>query len=99
MDDRQKYRKVYRTDNADLATYLMYNDIEFLGCEIAIDGITKKPKAIMMFNDAKETSRDLERMFYTSKEKRFRDMNKRMLKEIHKAVNRFKEQIFEQDDD
>ena len=86
MEDRLKHPKVYRTDNADLATYLIYNEIEFLGCDIDINPVTKKPVAVMMFNDRKEQARDLERMYYTSKEKRFRDLNKYILKEIHKAV-------------
>ena len=97
MDDRLKHRNVYRTDNADLATYLMYQEIEFLGCEIDINPVTKKPVAIMMFNDAKDNARDIERLYYTSKEKRFRDLNKYMLKEIHKAVKKFNQQILGDD--
>jgi len=95
MEDREKQRTIYRTDNTDLATYLIYNDIKFLGCDIDINSITKKPVAIMMFDDVKEIARDLERAYYTSNEKRFRDLNKYMLKEIHKAVKRFNRQILE----
>ena len=90
--------KVYETDNADLASFLMFQGIEFLGCRIDRHKITRKPVAVMQFDDTKEVARDLERTWYSSPEKRYRDVNKYMLREIHKAVKDFSRAIINGDD-
>lgn len=90
--------KLYETDNADLATFMLYQGIQFLGCRIDRNRVTSKPVAIMQFNDLKENARDLERMYYASQEKRFRDLNKYMLKEIHKALRDFSKAILGDED-
>lgn len=85
--------KVYETDNADLASYLMYQGLKMTGCRIDRHPITRKPIAIMQFDDEKEVARDLERSWYGSPEKQYRDVNKYMLRKIHQEVKHFSKEI------
>ena len=88
----------FETDNLDLAAFLMLHDVEFVGCEVKIDVKKRKPKAIMKFKDSKQNARDLERLFITSGEKRYRDLTKYLLKQVHKAVRDFSNEILESEE-
>lgn len=81
--------KVFETSNLDLGAYLMLEGVRYLGCRIEIESQKRKPLAVMQFHDEKLNARDLERVFMTSTEKRYRDLTKYLLKEVHKEIKRF----------
>jgi len=77
---------IFETTDLDLGAFLMLHGLEFKGSRVELTGTQQKPKAIMQFNDAKQNARDLERVFMTSSEKRFRDLNKYLLREAHRSI-------------
>ena len=78
--------RVFETSNLDLGAYLMLQGVKYLGCKLGQDEAKRKPLAIMRFLDEKQNARDLERLFMTSSEKRYRDLTKYLLKEVHKSI-------------
>ena len=80
--------KIFETSNVDLGAYLMLEGVKLIGCKIDFDSMKRKPMAIMQFLDEKMNARDLERLFMTSSEKRYRDLTKYLLKEVHKEIRK-----------
>lgn len=76
--------KLFKTSDLDLGAYLMLKGLPFIGCNI--ESSKGKPRAIMKFVDEKQKARDLERLFMTSEEKKYRDVLKYLLKEVHQSV-------------
>lgn len=74
---------IYETSNVDLATYLVFEGIKLLEC-------AKKPGqsniVVMRFLDDKGQCLDLERVYLNSEYKKFRDVNKWLLKKIHTTL-------------
>lgn len=87
---------VFETDNLDLGAYLMQQGIRYLGCRIDYDSSRKRPKATMKFLDDRKNARDLERCFMTSPEKRYRDLTKYLLKEVHREVRNYQDLVAKQ---
>lgn len=89
MDDLKKQPKkahnVFETTDLDLGAFLMLHGLVFAGI-IGLEGNRPKPKVVMQFLDEKQNARDLERVYMTSSEKRFRDLNKYLLREAHQAL-------------
>lgn len=81
--------KIFETSDLDFGAFLMLEGIQYLGCRVDYDSMKRKPLALMKFADEKLNVRDLERIFMTSREKRYRDLTKYLLKEVHKAVKSF----------
>jgi hypothetical protein len=75
---------IYETHDCDLAAYLMFSGLKFIECELENQGV--KPRVKLRFFDEKEIARDLERTFMSSEVKRFRDMQKYLLKQIHMTM-------------
>lgn len=94
-----KEARVFETANLDLAAFLMLQGLEYMDCRVSFDEKQKKPKAVMRFKDLKQNARDLERIFINSNEKRYRDLTKYLLKEVHRAVNKFSEEIIKEQDE
>lgn len=76
--------RIYETKNVDLAAFLMFEGIKFLECRI--DRGTGKDLVVMRFLDDKTSCLDLERVFMTSDFKRYRDLTKYLLKEVHSKL-------------
>ena len=73
---------IYETQNVDLATFLVFQNIKFLDCVLDPD----KNVVILRFLDEKRNCLDLERVFINSDLKRFRDINKWVLKKVHETM-------------
>lgn len=99
MEENVRPNKVYSTDNLDLAAFLMLHDVPFLGCRVIIDRRKDKPKATMDFDNSKQNILDLERIFVTSTEKRYRDLTKYLLKEVHRSVRSYTNDILKPRED
>lgn len=87
---------IFETDNLDLGAYLMQQGIRYMGCKIEYDASRRRPKATMKFLDDRQNARDLERCFMTSPEKRYRDLTKYLLKEVHREVRHFQDLVAKQ---
>lgn len=87
--------RVFETSDLDLAAFLMLHELKLLGTRIEIDPQRHKPKAVMRFSDDKQNARDLERLFQTSSEKRYRDCMRYLLKEAHTAVREYANKALE----
>lgn len=72
---------IFETTNVDLAAFLMFEGIKFIECDRA--GSVGKDIVVLRFLDEKENCRDLERVFMGSDMKRYRDLVKYLLKEVH----------------
>ena len=73
--------KVFETSNTDFASFLILNKIQFLGLRLQD---VNNPVVLLQFEDAKQNCSDLEHVFLSSEFKQFRDINKSLLKAIHK---------------
>jgi len=71
---------IFETFDVDLASYLLMEDIELLGFELA-DPV--KGKVIIRFKDPNGKCLDLERIFVNSDYKKYRNLNKYLLRQIH----------------
>jgi hypothetical protein len=91
-------KTIFETSDLDLAAYLMLHELKLIGARIEIDPKQRRPKAIMQFADEKHTARDLERLFQTSSEKRYRDCMKYLLKEAHTAVREYANKALEDEE-
>lgn len=76
-----KESRIYETKNVDLAAFLMFEGIKFLECQV--ERGSGKDLVVMRFLDDKTNCLDLERIFMTSDFKRYRDITKYLLKEVH----------------
>jgi hypothetical protein len=86
---REREINIFETTNLDLGAFLMLEDIQYLGCRVSAEEKSGDPVAILRFLDEKQNCRDLERVFMTSREKHYRDLNKFLLKDIHRAIREF----------
>lgn len=82
--EQVKEVRIYETRNVDLAAFLMFEGIKFLECRVE-RGISKE-LVIMRFLDERTNCLDLERVFMTSDFKRYRDLTKYLLKEVHSKL-------------
>jgi hypothetical protein len=89
--------KIFETADVDLGSFLCIHDVPYVDCRVEADPKTGRARAILRFLDDKQNARDLERMFITSEMKKFRDVNKFLLKEVHRACDLIKKQIVEGD--
>ena len=76
----QDSSKLYSTADADLASFLLLEGVKFKNCEIHPSSDTV---VLLNFFDDKQNCRDLERVYLNSDFKKFRDLNKYVLKQIH----------------
>lgn len=73
---------IFETTNADLASFLILEDIKLL--ELSVKG-----KIIhFRFLDDKNQCLDLERVFLSSPFKKYRDVNKWLLKRVHEELRK-----------
>ena len=74
---------VFETQSVDFATFLMLEGIKFLGCRRhPIDSHV----VVLLFEDNLGKCSDLERVFFNSDFKKYRDLNKWLLGKIHAAL-------------
>lgn len=76
----------FKTCDLDLAAYLILHDLKYIGLEVAEDEHNGKNKAFFIFEDPKQIARDLNRVFVTSSEKRYREFFKFLLREVHNKI-------------
>jgi hypothetical protein len=75
--------KTFETQNVDLASFLLLEDVKFLGCSRS----AANPNVVVLqFSDDKQNCLDLERVFLNSEFKKYRDINKWLLGKIHAAL-------------
>jgi hypothetical protein len=76
-------QKLYKTKNTDLAAFLLLEGIE-------LETLEKNSQAptdiVLVFRDPKSKCLDLERIFISSREKKFRDLHRYLLKQVHAKV-------------
>lgn len=72
---------IYETSNVDLAAFLMFEGIKYIECR-AEKGMGRDI-VVMRFLDDKQNCLDLERVFMGSDFKKYRDLTKYLLKEVH----------------
>lgn len=72
---------IFETTSVDLAAFLMFEGIKYL--ESRIEKTLGKEIVVMRFLDDRQNARDLERVFMNSDLKRYRDIVKYLLKEVH----------------
>lgn len=75
---------IFETTNVDLAAFLMYEGIKYV--EARVDRSSSKDLVVLRFLDEKQNCLDLERVFMSSNFKRYRDIVKYLLKEVHKKL-------------
>lgn len=73
----------FETQNVDLATFLVYEGIKFLGCRKS-DPTSRV--VVFQFLDERQNCLDLERVFLSSDFKKFRDINKWLLAKVHETL-------------
>jgi len=78
--------KIFETDSVDLAAYLTMNDLRYLGYTTDLDSLNERYKGVLRFEDPRGIAKDLERAFLNSDYKKYRDLNKYFLREVHKAT-------------
>lgn len=77
---------IFETTNVDLAAYLMFEGIKYL--ESRVERGPGRDLVVMRFLDDKQNCLDLERVFMGSDYKRYRDLVKYLLKEVHNTMRR-----------
>lgn len=75
---------IFETTNVDLAAFLMFEGIKYLECDRAQN--IGKDIVVLRFLDEKQNCLDLERTFMNSNMKRYRDLTKYLLKEVHSKL-------------
>lgn len=76
--------RVFETKNVDLAAFLMFEGIKFLECRV--DRGSGKELVVMRFLDDRQNCLDLEQVFMRSDFKKYRDLTKFLLKEVHNKL-------------
>ena len=74
---------IFETQNVDLATFLIMEDIKLLECKRSD---SNRRIVIFRFVDDKQNCIDLERVFLNSDFKKFRDINKYLLSKVHQIL-------------
>ncbi len=70
-------QKLYKTNNTDLAAFLLLEGIELSHLEKEANSVN------IFFKDTKSNCSDLERVFIFSREKKYRELHKILLKQVH----------------
>jgi len=76
---------VFTTSNVDLAAFLLYSEEDFVSCDIHPD---RESVVVMSFNDPHGKCVDLERVFIHSEFKKYRELHKWLLGQIHNRLKR-----------
>lgn len=74
---------IFETTNADFGTFLVLEGIKLLECKM---NDSSKKVVVMRFLDESQNCLDLERVYLNSECKKYRDINKWLLKKIHKII-------------
>lgn len=74
---------IYETTNVDLGSFLILEGIKLLECQKKDQG---SKVVVMRFLDEAQNCMDLERVYLNSEYKKFRDINKYLLKKIHNTL-------------
>lgn len=75
---------IFETTNVDLAAFLMFEGIKYL--EAKNSKSMGKDLVVLRFLDEKQNCLDLERVFMSSDFKKYRDLTKYLLKEVHSKL-------------
>lgn len=76
---------IFETTNVDLAAFLMFEGIKYLECDRTTT-YSGKEVVILRFLDERKNCLDLERVFLGSEFKKYRDLTKYLLKEVHSKL-------------
>lgn len=74
---------VFETQNVDVATYLMLEEIKLIEC---CRSVHNPNVVVFRFNNEKKNCLDLERSYLSSVYKKFRDINKYLLSKVHETL-------------
>ena len=75
--------RIFSTTNVDLGSFLILEGIKMLECQMK-DSVKKI--VVLRFLDEAASCLDLERVYLNSEYKKFRDINKYLLKKVHEAI-------------
>jgi hypothetical protein len=75
--------KIFETRDVDLATFLVLEGVKLIECR---KSDTRNKIVVMRFLDESQNCLDLERVYLNSDYKKFRDINKYLLKKIHETL-------------
>ena len=75
--------RIYETTNVDLGSFLILEGIKMLECQMKDKA---KRIVVLRFLDEADSCLDLERVYLNSEHKKFRDINKYLLKKIHETI-------------
>ena len=78
---------VFKTFDLDLAAYLMSEGLPYLGMEVSKERDRGRTQVYICFIDKKQVALDLSRVFIGSREKRYREFLKFLLKEVHRQID------------
>jgi len=92
-------KKTFETSDIDLGAFLISHGLRYIDSKVEYDENKRRPKAVLRFEDDKQNARDLERVFLGSPEKRYIDLRKYLLKEIHGKINDFSKKVIEGQED
>lgn len=79
-------KDIFKTVDLDFSAYLMLENVPFLGTEVIKSDIKGKEQVLFCFLDKNQITRDLIRVFVSSREKRYREFLKFLLKEVHREL-------------
>jgi len=75
--------KIFETTNVDLGSFLILEGVKLLETQMKDKA---KRIVVMRFLDESQNCLDLERVYLSSDYKKFRDINKYLLKKIHETI-------------
>ena len=73
--------KVFKTQDLDLAAFLITENINFLGTEV------NGKVVLILLDNSKRNCEDLERVFLNHEMRKFSSVRKYLLKAVHLALN------------
>lgn len=74
---------IYETTDVDLGSFLLMSNLKLLETQIKDE---KKRIVVLRFLDPDQVCLDLERVYISSEFKKFRELNKYLLKQVHKTI-------------
>ena len=78
-----KDTSVFLTTDVDLGAFLILEGIKMLGCQLKDP---MKRIIVLRFSDETNSCLDLERVYLNSEYKKFRDINKYLLRKVHEEL-------------
>lgn len=74
---------IYETTDVDLGSFLLMSNLKLLETQVKDE---KRRIVVLRFLDPDSICLDLERVYISSEFKKFRELNKYLLKQVHKTI-------------